>query len=86
MTIGVKREDKLSANPGHTPLDDDKNLRARSPETQFGNKSCRMESSIDASLGPGYYNNTVANAANVSIGVRREGRVERTPGPADYNL
>lgn len=44
MTIGVKREDKLNANPGHTPLDDDKNLRARSPETQFGNKSCRMES------------------------------------------
>jgi hypothetical protein len=36
MTIGARRLTKQDVNPGHTPLDDDKYTRGRSPEHNFG--------------------------------------------------
>jgi len=44
MSIGVKREMPVQDTyPGHTPLNDDKNLRATSPEHKFSNKITRGE-------------------------------------------
>lgn len=88
MSIGVRRSYNQDVNPGHTPLDDDKNTRARSPEHNFVNKTGRLTTITETTrLGPGSYSVTTMpyDAKNMTIGERRYEQMEVTPGPGHYH-
>lgn len=74
--------------PGHySPEKTDAIVRSSSPSADFKNKSSRKDLRVEPNLGPGYYvlDNTNDTSKQMTIGVKHEERLEKTPGPGEYS-
>jgi hypothetical protein len=90
MTIGVRREKRVPITPGpgeYRPEEADGLTKPRAPEYEWHKNLGRPESIVDPDNGPGHIVDNRKfgdDIPNMTIGVRREERIPKTPGPGEY--
>ena len=90
MTIGVKRENRITRTVGpgeYSPEKAQPLTQSASRKTEFFHNG-RKSIEIDPHNGPGTYiehRNFSSNSKNMTIALKRENKILKTPGPCDYS-
>ena len=93
ITIGVRREDKIENVPGPGEYDQEasKILRTNQGSVRIGTAPRQdifeEQLKVGSTLpGPGgYEEKSTLKSGNITIGVRREDKIESVPGPGEYD-